>query len=60
MPTHFGRVETELDVRTGAADAAGDRKGQLVGTDADLKERLRPLVLQIFQEELDRLRRQLG
>jgi hypothetical protein len=57
MPMHIGRVETELDVRPAAA---GERKAPPAGADADLKERLRPVVLQILQEELERLRRQQG
>jgi hypothetical protein len=61
MPMHFGRVETELDFRPAAADAAaGDRKAPPAGTDAEVKERLRPVVLQILQEELERLCRQQG
>jgi hypothetical protein len=59
MPVQIDRVETEIDVLPAAAGAGGG--GQLPGaTDAALKERLRPIVMQILQEELDRLRRQQG
>jgi hypothetical protein len=59
MPVQIDRVDTEIDVLPPAA--AGGGSPPLPGaTDAALKERLRPIVMQILQEELDRLRRQQG
>lgn len=61
MPLHIDRVDTELDVTP--ADHTRRRRGagdMFEGTETELLERLRPLVLQILEEELDRLRRERG
>ena len=62
MPVYIDRVETELDVLpTAAPRAAGAAAVPVPGAaDPALKERLRPIVMQILQEELDRLRRKQG
>ena len=67
MPLHIERVETEIDLAgseaTSRASANGGRNGlaaHMSARDAELKERLRPLVLEILEEELERLRRQQG
>jgi hypothetical protein len=63
MPVHIDHVQTDLDVRPPLA-GEGLRSGALAtgfnGIDRAMLERLRPLVLLILQEELDRLRRQQG
>jgi len=63
MPVHIEHVQTDLDVRPPEA-GAGPRGGALApgmnGIDHAMFERLRPLVLLILQEELERLRRQQG
>jgi hypothetical protein len=67
MPLHIDRVETEMDVLPGGGEGGaagpGDRGGLvpgLTGPDSAFKERLRPLVLEILNEELERLRRRQG
>jgi hypothetical protein len=60
MPVHIDRVETEMDVLPAAAAGPGGGPPLPGGADAALKERLRPIVLEILQEELDRLRRKQG
>jgi hypothetical protein len=60
MPVYIDRVETEMDVLPAAAAATGGGPAAPGGADAALKERLRPVVLEILQEELDRLRRKQG
>jgi hypothetical protein len=64
MPLQIDRVETEMDVLpAGERGAAGPgARGQTgwAGTDAALKERLRRIVLEILNEELERLRRRQG
>lgn len=66
MPLHIDRVQTELEISPdavasqGNARAVGDLYGRSQASDAELKERLRPIVIQIIEEELDKLRRQQG
>ncbi len=68
MPLQIDRVETEMEVmRSAATDRpmgverhAGDETlGALRGRNA-LRERLRPIVLEIMHDELDRIRRKVG
>jgi len=68
MPLQIDRVDTEIQVmRSAATDAptaterhaADETLGALRGTNA-LKERLRPIVLEIMHDELDRMRRKVG
>jgi hypothetical protein len=56
MTVEINRVETEIDV-TPPAPAASVPAAP---ADAGLKERLRPVVLEILREELERLRRRQG
>lgn len=59
MPVQIGEMRTEIDVRH--TDAASLPPATVAsGNDRVELERLRPLVLQILTEELDRLRRQQG
>jgi hypothetical protein len=64
MPLHIDRVQTEMDIvpsgrgTDGTAGGLASRGG--AAADMELKERLRPLVLEILREELDKLRRQQG
>lgn len=59
MPLHIDRVETEVDVLpAGEPNTAGP--AGLTGTVAALKEKLRSIVLEILNEELERLRRKQG
>lgn len=61
MPLHIGRVETDVEVTppSGAA-APGGRTGPPSAADAELLEKVRPLVLEVLRQELDRLRRTQG
>lgn len=59
MPVQIGEMHTEVDVRPPDATAI-PREAMTRGNDRMELERLRPLVLQILREELDRLRRQQG
>jgi len=59
MPVQIGEMHTDIDVRP--PDAAPARPAAMIrGSDRIELERLRPMVLQILREELDRLRRQQG
>jgi hypothetical protein len=60
MPVQIGEMHTEVDVRPPDVTAAVPRTPTTSGNDRKELERLRPLVLQILREELDRLRRQQG
>lgn len=60
MSVHIDRVETQMDVLPTGSSASADGLGGLAMNEAALKERLRPIVLQILQEELERLRRKQG
>jgi hypothetical protein len=59
MPVQIRDMHTEFDVRPPDAPAAPSA-AMTRGNDRNELERLRPLVLQILREELDRLRRQQG
>jgi len=67
MPLHIGRVDAEIEIMRSAADTAtgGERSagddilGGLRGRNA-LRERLRPLVLEILHDELTRMKRKIG
>jgi len=52
-------MHTDIDVRQ-PESAPGPGASMTRGSDRTELERLRPLVLQILREELDRLRRQQG
>jgi hypothetical protein len=60
MPVQIGEMHTEVDVRPPDAAAAAPPAAMTRGNDRMEIERLRPLVLQILREELERLRRQQG
>jgi hypothetical protein len=59
MPVQIGEMHTDIDVRP-AESAPGPGGSIIRGSDRAELERLRPLVLQILRDELDRLRRQQG
>lgn len=59
MPLHIGRVETDLDV-TPSAGTAVPSAAPDPAADAALRDRLRPLVIEILRDELDRIRRTQG
>jgi hypothetical protein len=63
VPVHIDHVQTDLDVRPSQA-GDGLPSGALVsgmsGIDRGMVEQLRPIVLLILGEELERLRRQQG
>jgi hypothetical protein len=68
MPLQIDRVDSEVQImRTAATDAptgterhaGSDILGALRGDNA-LKEKIRPLVLEIMHDELDRMRRRVG
>jgi hypothetical protein len=58
---HIDQVQTDLDIRP-SQPGDGLRSGALVyrmsGVDRTMLDRLRPIVLLVLQEELERLRRQ--
>lgn len=66
MPLHIDRVQTEMEISPDAVASRDNAKtvpgldGRSQASDAVLKERLRPIVIEIIQEELDKLRRQQG
>jgi hypothetical protein len=60
MPLHIDRVDTEMDVVPSDRSHGGGTAGLLEGSESELLERLRPLVLRILEDELDRLRREIG
>lgn len=60
MPVQIGEMHTDVDVRPPEPAAATPHPAMTRGNDRMEFERLRPLVLQILREELDRLRRQQG
>ncbi len=67
MPLHISRVEAELDVMPSSGGVAGRATSgegrsasDLPSSDRALKERLRPIVVEILSEELERLRRRQG
>lgn len=59
MAVHIDHVHADLDIRPPAGGGGGLTSGAN-GIDHAMLERLRPLVLLILREELDRLRRQQG
>lgn len=59
MPVHIDHVQTDLNFAPAASGGGGLMSGAN-GIDHAMLERLRPLVLLILREELDRLRRQQG
>ena len=59
MAVHIDHVQTDLDIRPQTAGSGGLMSGAN-GIDYAMLERLRPLVLLILREELERLRRQQG
>jgi hypothetical protein len=58
MPLHIDHVDTELEVTRTSSQPGRPESGALSGSDVELLERLRPLVLRILEEELERLRRE--
>lgn len=60
MPLQINRVDAEVDVLP--TEPGGGGRPPVAGGPGDraLKERLRPIVLEILDEELERLRRRLG
>lgn len=61
MPIRIDEVHADLDL-TGRQAGGGNAGagGPADETDRQLKERLRPLVMEILRDELDRLRRRQG
>jgi hypothetical protein len=59
VPVHIDHVQTDLNFSPAAGGGGGLTSGAN-GIDHAMLERLRPLVLLILREELDRLRRQQG
>lgn len=60
MPLRIDRVDTELEVTHPGNPPGRPEPAVLSGSDAELLERLRPIVLRILEEELERLRREHG
>jgi hypothetical protein len=64
MPLHIDRVESEIKVlrsESAAAPTGGGSEtlGALRGRNA-LREQLRPIVLEILHDELERMKRKVG
>jgi hypothetical protein len=59
MALQIDRVNTQMDVLPSGQDSDTVNAYTNV-TDSDLLERLRPLVIEIMAEEMDRLRREAG
>jgi hypothetical protein len=71
MPLRIDRVETEIEIFRKEAGGAGDPAvgpgagggsdtlGSLRGT-AALREKLRPMVMEILTDELNRIKRKVG
>ena len=63
MPVQIQQVDDEVDTRPremGTGPAAPNPGVNFDGVDRSALERLRPIVLHILQEELERLTRQQG
>jgi hypothetical protein len=59
VTVQIDHVQTDLDIRPQSAGSGGLTSGAN-GIDHAMLQRLRPLVLLILREELERLRRQQG
>jgi hypothetical protein len=63
MPLHIGRVEADMDITpaadTGPPPSTGAGDGPAAANNVDVAQ-LRPLVVQILQEELASFQRQRG
>ena len=57
MPLTIDRVETRMDAAPADETRGRGASDVLQGSDAELLDRLRPLVLRILEEELERLRK---
>ena len=60
MALHIGRVEANMDVTETGPDSAQAQTGPPAADTTMDMERLRPLVVRIFQEEMASFRRQQG
>ena len=60
MPVSIDRVETEIDLRSPPDRMNGSRGGLGSGTREEQLAALRPLVLEVLDEELDRINRRHG
>lgn len=68
MPVHIDRVDTEIEIQrkaeggssdSGSTGGGDDMLGAVRGRNA-LREKLRPIVLEIVRDELDRIKRKVG
>jgi hypothetical protein len=70
MPLRIDRVDTEIEIlrkqaagtddRTGEADGGGSETLAAVRGRAALREKLRPIVMEILNDELMRIKRKVG
>ncbi len=68
MPLHIGRVESEIEMTPQAGETesgrpaapAAARRGMAAMTDGELRRRLRPIVMEILEEELATFQRRHG
>jgi hypothetical protein len=71
MPLHIDRVDTEIEIfrkEAPGAGAGGASPSFGGGSDtlstargrAELREKLRPIVMEILNDELDRIKRKVG
>lgn len=69
MPLRIDRIDTEIEILRKEADGAGDASpGAGGGAEtlasvrgrAALREKLRPIVLEILTDELNRIKRKVG
>lgn len=59
MALHIGKVEADVDMVARTAESGAPGGGSSRSTDLDI-DRLRPIVLQILEEELAAFKRQQG
>ena len=67
MPLNIGRVDAQVHIGPGpsgspprAANAPGEESGTTAVTDEELLARIRPMVIEILEQELTRFQRQQG
>ena len=58
MPLHIDRVDTDLEVVPERSPSESSTDAAPGAEVSELRERLRPIVLEILEEELERIRRE--
>ena len=60
MALHIDRVNTEMDVVPSDRSRSNYMDNYLGGPDSILRDQLRQIVIEIIQEELERIRREIA